>query len=92
MKNSGAESFYKFEGGKKKYFDLKSKKYVNVPSSESFFLLDAYRENNQILKNSECTVHEFFISEIQSGISSPHFLIISIAKSKPRLSQSSKGP
>ena len=58
MKNSGAESFYKFEGGKKKYFDLKSKKYVNVPSSESFFLLDAYRENNQILKNSECTVHD----------------------------------
>ncbi len=58
MKNSGAESFYKFEGGKKKYFDLKSKKYINVPSAESFFLLDAYRENNQILKNSECTVHD----------------------------------
>lgn len=58
MKNSGAQSFYKFEGGKKKYFDLKSKKYVNVPSAESFFLLDAYRENNQILRNSECTVHD----------------------------------
>ena len=58
MKNSGAESFYKFEGGKKKYFDLKSKKYINVPSAESFFLLDAYRENNEILRNSECTVHD----------------------------------
>ena len=58
MKNSGAESFYKFEDGKKKYFDLKSKKYINVPSAESFFLLDAYRKNNQILKNSECTVHD----------------------------------
>ena len=58
MKNSGAESFYKFEGGKKKYFDLKSKKYVNVPSAESSYILDAFRENNQILRNSECTVHD----------------------------------
>ena len=58
MKKAGAESFYKFDSGKKKYFDLKSKKYINVPSSESFFLLDAYRENNQILRNSECTVHD----------------------------------
>ena len=56
--DSGIKSFYKFEDGKKKFYDVNSKTYINVPSSENHYILDAFRENNQILKNSECTVHD----------------------------------
>ncbi|MDC3132663.1 3-hydroxyacyl-CoA dehydrogenase/enoyl-CoA hydratase family protein [Flavobacteriaceae bacterium] len=58
MSDAGATSFYKFEGGKKKYFDLKSKSYQPVSSTEDFIILDSYRENKPIIKNSECTVHD----------------------------------
>ena len=58
MSDSGIKSFYKFEDGKKKFYDVNSKTYINVPSSENHYILDAFRENNQILKNSECTVHD----------------------------------
>ena len=58
MQKSGADVFYKFEDRKKKFFDLKSKKYTPVPSSESFIMLDAFRSSKYILKNSECTVHD----------------------------------
>ena len=58
MSASGAESFYKFEDGKKKFYDVNSKKYINVPSSEDHYILDAFRENKQILRNPECTVHD----------------------------------
>ena len=58
MSASGAESFYKFEDGKKKFYDVNSKKYINVPSSENHYILDAFRENKQILRNPECTVHD----------------------------------
>ena len=57
MKKNGGDVFYKFEDGKRKYFDVKSKKYITVPSSESFIILDAFRSNN-IFKNSECTLHD----------------------------------
>ena len=58
MSASGAESFYKFEDGKKKFYDVNSKKYINVPSSENHYILDAFRENKKILRNPECTVHD----------------------------------
>jgi 3-hydroxyacyl-CoA dehydrogenase len=58
MLNSGAKSFYIFEDGKKKFYDINTKKYINVPSSENHYILDAFRENRQILKNPECTVHD----------------------------------
>jgi 3-hydroxyacyl-CoA dehydrogenase len=58
MSDSEVESFYKFEDGKKKFYDVNSKKYINVPSSEDHYILDAFRENKQILRNPECTVHD----------------------------------
>tara|TARA_B100000900_G_scaffold210265_1_gene178185 strand:- start:227 stop:1936 length:1710 start_codon:yes stop_codon:yes gene_type:complete len=58
MVNSGAKSFYVFEDGKKKFYDISTKKYLTVPSSENHYILDAFRENKQILKNPECTVHD----------------------------------
>ena len=58
MDDSGAKSFYVFEDGKKKFYDINTKKYTTVPSSENHYILDAFRENKQILKNPECTVHD----------------------------------
>jgi len=58
MAANGQNSFYKIEGGKKKYFDKASASYKVVPSLEPFIILDNYREQAPILKNSECIVHD----------------------------------
>ncbi len=58
MQQAGAHQFYKYERGEKKYFDLESKKYKTVPGSDAFIILESFRENTPILKNSECTVHD----------------------------------
>tara|TARA_B100000686_G_scaffold355291_1_gene472096 strand:- start:17984 stop:20383 length:2400 start_codon:yes stop_codon:yes gene_type:complete len=58
MKENNASSFYKFESGKKKYFDLNTKKYLPVPSADNYIILDSYRENKTLIKNSECCVHD----------------------------------
>ena len=58
MKKSGGNSFYKFQNGQKKYFNIQSKKYEFLPGRESFIILDSYRENTPVLKNSECEVHD----------------------------------
>ncbi|MDA0985530.1 MAG: 3-hydroxyacyl-CoA dehydrogenase/enoyl-CoA hydratase family protein [Bacteroidetes bacterium] len=58
MKASGNTQFYKFEGGQKKYYNTSSKQYEAVPGTESFILLDRYREQAPVIKNSECVVHD----------------------------------
>ena len=58
MKDENITSFYKFESGKKKYFDLESKSYKSVPSADNYIILDSFRENKPLIKNSECTVHD----------------------------------
>jgi len=58
MKASGNTQFYKFEGGQKKYYNTSSKQYEAVPGTESFILLDSYREQAPVIKNSECVVHD----------------------------------
>jgi len=58
MKANGATTFYKYEDGVKKYYNIESKKYEAVPSAKDFIILDAIRSNTPILKNSECTVHD----------------------------------
>ena len=58
MQNEKATSFYKYESGKKKYFDLDTKSYLPVPSTDNYIILDSFRENKSIVKNSECTVHD----------------------------------
>ena len=58
MQSNGATSFYKMEGGKKKYYDVKSNSYKAVSSAEGFIILDALRDKEPILKNSECVVHD----------------------------------
>ena len=58
MKSSGANCFYKYENGEKKYYDLFSHSYKKIPGSDAFFILDSYRENSPIIKNTECSVHD----------------------------------
>ena len=58
MVTLGLESFYKFENGSKKYFNIQTKKYETLPGSETFIILDSYRDQSPVLKNSECCVHD----------------------------------
>jgi len=58
LKATGESTFYKYEKGQKKYFNIESKKFEAVPGSETFIVLDSYRENAPVVKNSECTVHD----------------------------------
>tara|TARA_B100001057_G_scaffold478321_1_gene548612 strand:- start:8367 stop:10763 length:2397 start_codon:yes stop_codon:yes gene_type:complete len=58
MKEDSITSFYKFESGKKKYFDQESKTYKAVPSADNYIILDSFRENKPLIKNSECSVHD----------------------------------
>jgi len=55
---SGIKSFYKFEAGVRKYYNLNSKSYETLPGAEKKIILDAIRGNAPVLKNSECTVHD----------------------------------
>ena len=58
MKSSGANCFYKYENGEKKYYDLFSHSYKKIPGSDTFIILDSYRENSPVIKNTECSVHD----------------------------------
>ena len=58
MQKAGAEQFYKYDKGEKKYFDLDSLSYKTVPGSDAFIILDSLRKKTPIIKNSECTVHD----------------------------------
>ncbi len=58
MKKAGADQFYKYEKGQKKYFDIESNQYKIIPGSDAFIILESFREHTPIIKNSECTVHD----------------------------------
>ena len=58
LKATGVESFYKYENGKKQYFNIQTKKFEVLPGKEAFIILDSYRAQTPIIKNSECTVHD----------------------------------
>ena len=58
MQNTGAEHFYKYEKGQKKYFDLDNQGYKTVPGSDAFIILESFLQNTPVIKNSECAVHD----------------------------------
>ncbi|MEM7163716.1 MAG: 3-hydroxyacyl-CoA dehydrogenase NAD-binding domain-containing protein [Bacteroidota bacterium] len=58
MINSGHDAFYKFENGKKHYYDISSKSYKVLPGTDGFIILDAFKENNVVFKNSGSTVYD----------------------------------
>jgi 3-hydroxyacyl-CoA dehydrogenase len=58
MKSAGAETFYKIEGGAKKYYDFSTKTYQALPYGKSILHLDYIRSNAPVYKNSECIIHD----------------------------------
>jgi 3-hydroxyacyl-CoA dehydrogenase len=58
MIQSGAKTFYKFENGKKLYYDIATKTYKVIPGTEGFVLLDAYKEKNIVWKNDGTTLYD----------------------------------
>ncbi len=55
---AGHTSFYKFENGKKQYYDIPSKSFKVVPGTEAFIYLDAYKANNVVWENDGATVYD----------------------------------
>lgn len=58
MLESGNESFYKTDKGKQVYYDIESKSYKEVPGTESFIILDHFRAQEPVWKNSGTTLHD----------------------------------
>ena len=58
MLASGATSFYKIEGGKRKYYDISTKSYKEIPGLEDFILLDNLREDKVVWSNSGVTLFD----------------------------------
>ncbi|MEL6945810.1 MAG: enoyl-CoA hydratase/isomerase family protein, partial [Bacteroidota bacterium] len=52
------ESFYKNSGGKRLCYVVASKSYKEVYSSAGFIILDTYRDQAPVFKNSEVTLHD----------------------------------
>ena len=55
---AGHDHFYKVENGKKQYYDIASKSYQIVPGTKDFIILDNYREQAPVYKNSEIILHD----------------------------------
>ncbi len=58
MLDSGINSFYKFENGKKLFYDIPTKSYKVIPGSENTISLDALRDKHVIFKNEEASVFD----------------------------------
>lgn len=58
MIESGAESFYKVENGKRKYYDIPSKSYKVIPGTEAFILLDNIRPTQTVWSNAGATIFD----------------------------------
>ncbi|MEL7249295.1 MAG: 3-hydroxyacyl-CoA dehydrogenase/enoyl-CoA hydratase family protein [Bacteroidota bacterium] len=58
MVAAGHTSFYKREGGQLKYYNIANKSYEVKPGTESFIILDNYRDSEPVFKNSEVILHD----------------------------------
>lgn len=58
MLENGFNSFYKSENGKKKFYDITSNSYKEIPGKGDFIILDNYRANQPVWKNSGTTLHD----------------------------------
>jgi 3-hydroxyacyl-CoA dehydrogenase len=58
MKAAGIHNFYKIKDGRKKYFDLKLLAYKSIPGAERHIVLDYYKEQSPVFKNSEVVLHD----------------------------------
>lgn len=58
MLEAGFDSFYKIENGKRKYYDIPTKAYKDIPGMEGFIILDNLRANKPVWQNSGATLHD----------------------------------
>jgi 3-hydroxyacyl-CoA dehydrogenase len=58
MLDSGIETFYKSEKGRRYFYDLGSKSMQALPGAGEFILLDNYRGNKPVYQNPEATLHD----------------------------------
>jgi len=58
MAAAGFESFYKVEGGIKKYYNIASKKYMPLPGATEYIILDNLRQKAPVNKTSETILHD----------------------------------
>jgi 3-hydroxyacyl-CoA dehydrogenase len=56
MLANGHESFYKIEGGKRKFYDIVSKSYIVIPGTENLVVLDNLRAENKVWGNADTTL------------------------------------
>lgn len=56
MVAAGHKSFYKLENGSRKYYDVSSKTYKNIPGADAFIILDNIRSTKTVWSNSGATV------------------------------------
>ena len=54
---SGNKSFYKSEGGQKKYYDIPTKSYKSISGRESFIILENKKENI-VWKNADSRIYD----------------------------------
>lgn len=55
MLSAGNGSFYKVEGGQKKYYDIPSKSYKSIPGRENFIILES-KSDSVIWKNADSKI------------------------------------
>ncbi len=58
MLSKGFKSFYLVEDGKKKYYDITSSSYKEIPGRGDFIILDNYRANKPVWQNVGATLHD----------------------------------
>ncbi len=58
FKAKGNSSFYKSEGGKRKYYNIAEGEYEVIPGTEAFIVLDNFRSAAPVYTNKEATLHD----------------------------------
>ena len=58
MVSAGNESFYKVEDGVRKFYDIKSKSYLEIPGKQQFVILDHLRATKEIWKNAGASIFD----------------------------------
>lgn len=58
MVEAGITSFYAVEDGVRKYYDIKSKAYKEIPGKGEFIILDNLRTSNKVWGNSGATIFD----------------------------------
>ena len=58
MVSAGCESFYKVEDGVRKYYDIRSKSYLEIPGKQQFIILDNLRTSREVWKNAGATIFD----------------------------------